>query len=128
MANLLATDSVLLVVERECRSREGVDIAQVIQRTGGGVDYATIGVEGDVAEAEGLRACLGSVGLQVFGRAEQPEEGGDDEVDGMGVEGAVDAMGSVEGCGEASQDDSVDRVGSGGRIVLVAESFEVSLE
>ena len=128
VANLFATDSVLLVVERERRSRDGVDIAQVIQRTVRGGHYAVVKVEGDVAVAKGLGASFRCVGVDILSGAEEPEEGGDDEVDNVGVEDSKDFMIPVKDGSETPEDGGVDRVGSGCWVVLVSESLEVRPE
>ena len=81
MADLLATDCILLVIERKRSFRHGVDV-QVIQRgVRGGIQAASNG-ERNVTEAEGLRAAF-ATGVEVFGGSEEPEEANDAEINGM---------------------------------------------
>ena len=72
--------------------------------------------------------CVVLAALEVLGRAEEPVEGDDDEVDEDGVEGPVDFMVRVEDVGEGADDGDVGRVGSSGWIVLGGEPFEESSE
>ena len=96
MAHRLPTNSVLLVAEAQSGLGESLEASRVIQRrVGGTVDLAVDG-EVDVTETEGLGTSSWTGGREVFGRAKEPEEGHDDEVDGMGVELSVHVVGSVE--------------------------------
>lgn len=80
---------------------------------------------GDVVETEGLRATfLRGRAVEIFGGAEEPVEADDAEVDDVGVEAPKGVMVDIKGLVEASEDGEVDRVGSGGRPIFVAEAFE----
>ena len=82
-----------------------------------------------MAEVEGLGASVGVRGVvEVFGWAQQPEEGDDDEVDGGAVECAFDGMVGVQGIDEALEDGDVGRVGSFGRFIFISEGLDKSSE
>jgi hypothetical protein len=130
---LLAFDSILLVIEREagtCKGgdelafREGQSVFVMQRCVEGGVD-SVMYCEGDIAETKGLAPGFSCGGVEVFGRAEQPEEGEDDELDGLQLEVAQDWVVNVEDREELADDGDVDRVGSGCRIIV---SFHGSVE
>jgi hypothetical protein len=88
---LLTFDSILLVREREASTVEArdelvfgeSDSVFVMQRSvEGGID-SSMDREGDITETKGLAAGFSGGGVEVFGWAKQPEEGEDDELDGV---------------------------------------------
>ena len=89
MANLFASDGILLVGELQGRVGDPRDEGRVIHRCRWGVVHHVTKGEMDVAQLKGLAAGADSGRLKVLGGAEQPEEGNNDEVDGMLVEGTV---------------------------------------
>jgi hypothetical protein len=130
---LLAFDSILLVREREAGTVEARDklvlgeclSVLVMQRSvEGGIDSST-DREGDITEMKGLAAGVSGGGVEVFGRTEQPEEGEDDELDGMLLEVPKDWVIDVENREEFTDDGDVDRVGSRRWVVI---SFHGSVE
>lgn len=102
----------------------------VIQRCVGSFSGGASDGERDVAEQEGLGPCIVVVlaAFKVLGRAQEPEEGDNDEVDEDGVEGPIDFMVGVEDVHEGADDGNVGRIGSSGWIVLGVEPFEESSE
>jgi hypothetical protein len=108
VADLLASDSVLLVSEGKCGPHEAAYI-HVIQRWVSGADMAVGGVKVDVAEPEGLGPAVGRA-EEVLGRAKHPEETNDGEVDGL-LEGPDVREGYAEGQGvHVVEDGGVGRV------------------
>ena len=63
---------------------------------------------------------------EAFGRAEEPEESCDGEINGEPVNLAFIGMGSVKSGVEALDDGHIGGVGSGGRVILVMEVLEKS--
>ena len=123
VTDLFAADSILLVIEFQRGELNGGDV-RVIQRCcRGGVNFAGHG-EVDVAEREGLRPGFGGGGRKVLGGAQEPPEGDDDEVDGVGVEEPKFIVIDVEGSWEASEVSDVGQVGPAGRCVFVCHGFE----
>jgi hypothetical protein len=97
----------------------------VIQRCRGAVGGSAVDREGDVAVQKGLGpAVLIGGAVQIFGGTQEPVVRDNDEVDEMGIEGAVFSVVDIEGIQEASEDGEVCRVGPSGRVVFVAEAFE----
>ena len=92
-----------------------------------GVDLSVDG-KGDVAEVEGLGASFGRGRVEVLSGSQEPEEGDNDEVDGVGIEHAIDWVVEVQGIHEGLQDGDVGWVGAGGRFIFVSEGFEESSE
>ena len=127
VANSLAANAILLVVEFQDAARDGVDV-RVIQRSARAVVRAAIEFQGDMLEAEGLRVGLLASGVEIFARAEEPEEADDEEVDEVALSGSEDAVGSVEDPGELAKDVNGDRVGSGRRGVFLSEAGNKSFE
>lgn len=139
MADLLAPDRILLVVEHECCPQDAAQV-QVIQRRVNGSNFAGCCVEGDVAESEGLGAALAGftevvsqVGLaalalaralEVFGGPEEPEEADDGEVNGVLAAAAGDRVVGVQGDMEVVDDGDVRRMGSFGGVVVICQGFE----
>ena len=62
------------------------------------------------------------------GRAEEPPEGDDDEVDEVGVEDAKLFVLGVEGFGQGPKNGDVCRVGPAARVVFVFHGLEESRE
>ena len=87
------------------------------------VDHVTSG-EMDVLEFKGLAPGALSCWLKVFCRAKQPEEGDNDEVNGVLVEGAMDRVLCVQDFGQAPDDGDVGRVCPARRVIVVVEGFE----
>ena len=128
VANLFPTGGILLVVESESGMGDATRIHQVIQRTvHSRVDLATNG-EADILETKGLGSGIRRVGIQVFSRAQQPEECCGDEIDGGFVELSLTSMSSVKGVRESSENCHIYWVGAIGWIVFIPESLEVSRE
>ena len=122
MTYFLAANAVLLV--RELQSRVGyLEDSLVIQRRGRSVVDLAVEVEVDVLEAESLGTAIFQ-GVGVFGRAKEPEEGKDAEVDDMAVGLAPLGVLSVEGIQEGDEDRSVDWVGAGRGTVFVGETLD----
>ena len=122
MTYFLAANAVLLV--RELQSRVGyLEDSLVMQRRGRSVVDLAVDVEVDVLEAEGLGTAIFQ-GVGVFGRAKEPEEGKDAEVDDMAVGLAPLGVLGVKGIKESSEDGGVDRVGPAGRVIFVAEPLD----
>ena len=128
MANGFPTDHVLLVTEAESGLGQALQAGRVIQRRVGGTVGRAVDGEVDVTETEGLGASSRRGGVKVFSRSEEPEEGDDDEVDGMRVELAIHVVGGVEDLLELLDDGDVARVDSGCWGVLPPESPEKSIE
>ena len=128
VAYLFAPNSILLVSEGERHVGDMLDGIHIMQRCCWcGVDLAVDG-KGDVAEVEGWGASFGRGGVEVFGRLQEPEEGNNDEVDGVGVEHSINGVVDVQGVDEGLQDGDVGWVGSSGRFIFVAEGLEESSE
>jgi hypothetical protein len=130
---LLAFDSILLVRKREAGTVEARDelvfrergSVFVMQRSvEGGVDLS-MDYEGDITETKGLASGFSGSGVKVFGRAEQPEEGEDDELDGVLLKVPEDWVIDVKHGEEFSDDGDVDMVGSRRGVVV---SFHGSVE
>ena len=122
------TNSVLLVTEAESGLCQPLQAGRVIQRrVGGTVDFAVDG-KVDVTEAEGLGASSRGGGVKVFGGTKKPEEGDNDEVNGVGVELAIHMVGGVEDVLELLDDGNVAWVDSRGRGVFPSETPEKSIE
>ena len=90
VAHLLTPDGVLLISESQGGIGNAGDKVRIIQRCCRGVVDHVAGGEVDVLELEWLAAGALSSGLKVFRGTKQPEEGDNDEVDGVFVEGAMD--------------------------------------
>ena len=128
VAHRFPTDRVLLVTEAQSGLGQPLQAGRVIQRrVGGTVDLAVNG-KVDVTEAEGLGASSRSGGVEVLGGTQEPEEGDDDEVNGVCVEPPIHAMGGVEDRLELLDDGDVARVDTRGWGVLPAEATEESSE
>jgi hypothetical protein len=130
---LLAFDSILLVRKREAGTVEARDELVfgegdsifVMQRSiEGGID-SSMYREGSITETKGLAVGFSGGGVEVFSRAEQPEEGEDDELDGVLLEVPEDGVSNVEHQEEFADDGDVDRVGSRRGVVV---SFHGSVE
>jgi hypothetical protein len=130
---LLAFDSILLVRKREAGTFEARDelvfgesySVFVMQRTvEGGID-SSMYREGNIAETKGLAAGFSGGGVEVFSRPEQPEEGKDDELDGVLLEVPEDRVIDVEHQEELADGRDVDRVGLRRWVVV---SFHGSVE
>ena len=87
MANLFASDCILLVGEGEVRVAHPHDDVLVIQRCSRGVVASVFDVEFDVLEFEGFASSVARA-LYALRRAEEPEECDEDDVDDMSIEGA----------------------------------------
>jgi len=114
-AGVVDTSEAVLVMQRRVESR-----------VGGGA-YAEV----DVAEAKRRGAAgvgVGGTWSAVFSGAEEPEEGDNDEVDGVSIEGPEDSVISVEGGWHAADDGDVARVGASCGAILAAHGFEESAE
>ena len=125
---MFAFDSILLVGEFQACVFDALDDVRVIQRCCGRVVDSAVNGEVDVSVAEGLGACIRVFRVGVFGRSEEPEEGNDDEVNDVLVEGSILGMVPVQDVVELSQYGDVGWVGTAGRIVCVSEGFEESRE
>lgn len=139
VADLLAPDRILLVVERESCPQDAAQV-QVIQRRVNGSNFGGCCVEGDVAKSEGLRAALtgfaevvfqvGWAALalasasEVFGGPEEPEEADDGEVDSVLAAAACGGVAGVQGDMEVFNDGDVCRMGSFGGVVVICQGFE----
>jgi hypothetical protein len=97
----------------------------VMQRSIGGDIDSSMYREGDIAETKGLTVGFSGSGVEVLGWPEQPEEGEDDELDGVLLEVPQARVIDVEHCKELSDDGDVDRVGSRRWVVV---SFHGSVE
>jgi hypothetical protein len=137
LADLFAFDGILLVREgKGCTGDGSFELVirewgtcLVIQRCVRGRADAAMDGESDVTEAEGLAAGFCRVwGEEVFGRAEEPEEGHSDKVDGVELEGPQGWVVEVQCPGEATEDGDVGRVGSGGWVVGSFHAAEESME
>jgi hypothetical protein len=84
--------------------------------------------EMDVSQLESLGAGVGTGGLRVFGRPEEPVEGDDNEVEEMSVEGPVDGISGVEDVEGGADDGEVDRVSSFRRVIVALHGVEESFE
>lgn len=122
LCDLFASDRVLLVGKRESGGLYGRHV-YVIQRPVGGVVDASICSDGDVLETEGLRA-IRVGGESVLRGAEEPEEGGDGEVDDVPVGASFLGVINIEHVEHSTDDRDVGRVGSLGRVILFAEAGE----
>ena len=128
MANLFASDGILLVEELQGREGDSREDILVMQRCRGGVVDGAIDGEVDVLEEEGLGASLGRGRVEVFGGTEEPEEGDNDEVADVAVEGPEFGVTQVEGGVEIADDRDVDRVDSVGGFILVSHGLRKSSE
>ena len=77
-----------------------------------------------MAELEGLGVSFGGGRVSALGGSQEPEEGDDDEVDDVGVEGSMLRVVEVEGVNEPSQDGDVGWAGSACGVVVALEGFE----
>ena len=127
MANTFPSDSVLLVSEFQGSVGDALDGGVIQGRGQSGMDGAIYG-EMDVSQLEGLGAGVGTGGLCVFGRPEEPVEGDDNEVEEMSVEGPVDGISGVEDVEGGADDGEVDRVSSVRRVIVAFHGVEESLE
>jgi hypothetical protein len=123
---LFAFDSILLVGEREAGTckvgdklafGEGQSVLVMQRCVEGGVD-SSLYREGNIAETKGLAAGFSGGGVEVFRRAEQPEESEDDELDVVLLQVAQDGVVNAEDREQLSDDSDVDRIGSRGRVVV----------
>ena len=128
MADLFTTHGILLVEELQGREGDSREDVLVIQRRGGGVMDGAINGEVDVFEEEGLRPCFLGGGEQAFGGSEQPEEGDNDEVNDVTVEGSQFSIVEVKGGVETADDGDGDWVDSTGWVVPVSHCFGKSSE
>ena len=88
---------------------------------------AAINFETDVVEEKSLRSRGRFVGdEEAFGGAKEPEEGGNDEIDGGLVDLTFIGMVGVKGRVETMDDGHIGGVGAGGWVILVMEAFEKS--
>jgi hypothetical protein len=127
---LFATDRDILVSKGEAAREDGAFIYFIQSIVGSNVCHvlvAALDSKRGVAQTEGLRA-PGVRGDGVFGRAKEPVEGEDGEVDDMGVDTSMDLVVGFEDSEQVSDDGDVGRVGSLGRVVLVLEALEESSE
>ena len=69
-------------------------------------------------------AVFGGGRVGALGRSQEPEEGDDDEVDDVGVEGSILRVIDIEGVDEPSQDGDVGWVGSACGVVVALEGLE----
>ena len=127
MANTFPSDSVLLVSEFQGSVGDALDGGVIQGRGQSGMDGAIDG-KMDVSQLEGLGAGVGTGGLCVFGRPEEPVEGDDNEVEEMSVEGPVDGISGVEDVEGGADDGEVDRVSSVRRVIVAFHGVEESLE
>jgi hypothetical protein len=119
VAHLFAFDSILLVRKRETGAFEARDelvfgegkSVFVMQRSVKGDIDSSMYREGDIAETKGLAAGFSGGGVEVFSGLEQPEEGQDNELDGVLLEVPHDRVINVEHQEECSDDGDIDRVG-----------------
>jgi hypothetical protein len=124
VSHLFASHGILLVRKAQGRMSDALH-KFVIQRCRGAVGGGAVDREGDVAVQKGLGpAILIGGAVQIFGGTQEPVVRDNDEVDEMGIEGAVFSVVDIEGIQEASEDGEVCRVGPSGRVVFVAEAFE----
>ena len=77
----------------------------------------------DVTKAEGLGTGFAGT-IEVFGRAEEPEESNNQEIKDMDVGGSVDWVMGVKDFGGGTEDGEVCWIGARGRGVLVPEGAE----
>jgi hypothetical protein len=127
LGNLLATYAVLLVSEGESSSGDCLDIHVIQRRVRGGVKFIA-DVEGDVAEAESLGAAFLVAVVGVFGRAEEPVESNDAEIDDVLVGVAINRVLGVKFFDHTADDRDVGWVGALDRVVRASESVEESRE
>ena len=73
---------------------------------------------------EGLTSGIWGRGLGVLRGAKEPEEGDNDEVDAVFVEGSMDGVCGVQDVKEVSQGGDIGRVGPAWRVVVIGESLE----
>ena len=128
MADLLATNGILLVGESETSMGDSHDVIHVIQRCRNGVVDFVINGEVDVLETKRLSAASLFLSLGVFTGAEEPEEGDNGEVDGDLVDESPLGVVSVEVVEEGPDDGEVGWVGPFAGVVLVADGAEVRME
>ena len=95
-----------------------------MQRCVAGVVDLAVDGEVDILETKGLGAGFRRGGVEVFCRSEEPEEGHDNKVGDMSVEGTEVSMQEVEGFEHGGEDGDVDRVGASGWIFFLLESFD----
>ena len=89
MAHLLTPHSILLVGKFQGRVSDPGDKGSIIQRSCGSVvDHVTNG-EVDVAQFKGLTVGAGGGRREVFRGPQKPEEGNNDEVNAVFIEGSV---------------------------------------
>ena len=122
MANPFALHAVLLVSKLK-RSMSDLGDRCVIQRGGWGGVVLAIHVEVDVLEEEGSGLGVRR-GCSVLPRAEEPEEGDNDEVNDNLVGGTQGGVVGVKGGDESLDDSGVGRVDSPGRVIGVAEALD----
>ena len=126
MTDLFATHAGLLVRERECRSSDVANVLVIQSERRSGM-LRVIQGEVDVAEAEDL--CAGFCrGLQVFGRAQEPEETDDGQVNDVFIGLSFECMSGVQDVVEASQDLHVDGIGTCLGRILVSHGLDKSME
>jgi hypothetical protein len=128
---LFAFDSILLVRKREAGTFEASDelvfgesqSVFVMQRSVEGDIDSSLYREGNVAETKGLAAGFSCGGVEVLSGPEQPEEGKDDELDGVLLEVVPKyRVINVEHREEFSDDGDIDRVA----VVSFHGSVEIS--
>ena len=108
MADPFPSDSVLLVGKFQGSVGDALD-GCVIQRCGqSGVDGAIDG-QMDMSQLKGLGSGVFASGLSVFGGAEEPVEGDNDEVEEVSVKAATDGVIGVEDVESCADDGEVDR-------------------
>ena len=92
------------------------------------VDVA-INFEADVMEEKSLQLRGRFIGdEEAFGGTKEPEEGGNDEIDGGPVDLTFIGMVGVKGGVETTDDGHIGGVGMGGWVILVMEALEKSCQ
>ena len=124
VAYLFAFHCVLLVGELEAALADVRDDVRVIQRRGWGPVDGVVNGEVDVSVLEGLGASLGHSRQGALGWSQEPEEGDDDEIDDVSIEGSILRVVDIQGVDESSQDGDVGWVGSTCGFVVAFKGFE----
>ena len=124
MADLFTPDGILLISKSQSGIGNARDEGRIIQRCRRGVVDHVTGGEMDVLELEGLTPGALSGRFKVLCGTKQPEEGDNDEVDGVFVEGAMDWVFCVKDLRQATDDGDVGRVGPARWVIVVLEGLE----